>query len=262
MDTEQPRELCWVYGILREGHPIAPDMTGVPGSGPVEAISEGGLAAAVSRGAPDTMPSDEVLMDDNERLRTVLLAHDAVQRALVEDGDVLPTRFATVCTETDARSLLSAHRPTLDSAFAQVGSQREWGVQMFVGAGSAHHSAPRQRRDAPGAGRAYLAGRQEQARQRGTRHERGKRSSEDLHGRLASVATAGVRIGLHAQHVTGRTDEMVYNASFLVAREAEDRFKAIVTRAGGADITCVLTGPWPPHHFVDLDLSGDANVHA
>ncbi|HYE91944.1 MAG TPA: GvpL/GvpF family gas vesicle protein, partial [Terriglobales bacterium] len=54
--------------------------------------------------------------------------------------------------------------------------------------------------------------------------------------------------------VEGPTSRMVLDAAFLVARTDARAFRTAVAeaarplRAGGLDL--VLTGPWPPYHFV------------
>jgi len=65
----------------------------------------------------------------------------------------------------------------------------------------------------------------------------------------------------HDRRLTGREGEMVFNASYLVAREDAGTFAALVhaldeehARAGRS---VELTGPWPPYHFVGSGAGAD-----
>ena len=49
---------------------------------------------------------------------------------------------------------------------------------------------------------------------------------------------------------------MIMNAAFLVRREMEPDFDAIVKRIGATHdkLTFKYTGPWPPYNFVNIRL--------
>ncbi|MGH8868342.1 MAG: GvpL/GvpF family gas vesicle protein [Actinomycetes bacterium] len=79
-----------LYGVVRHGHPVPPDLVGVR-SGGVRLV-ESDAVAAVTTDVPDDI---EVTEDDAER-------HLEVLTALVADGPVLPLRLGTVAPDEDA----------------------------------------------------------------------------------------------------------------------------------------------------------------
>jgi hypothetical protein len=78
-------------------------------------------------------------------------------------------------------------------------------------------------------------------------------------GRLLSAAArtaAALRIQPPAIH--GRADEMVCNSAFLVAREQENRFLAVIDAlqdaASRSGFDYELNGPWAPCSFAHFSL--------
>ena len=77
-----------------------------------------------------------------------------------------------------------------------------------------------------------------------------------MHSRLVAVAEDGVPLDLQSRELSGRDEEMVFNAAYLV--EDRERFEeelgalADEHRARGVDFE--LTGPWPPYNFVPSEL--------
>ena len=51
-------------------------------------------------------------------------------------------------------------------------------------------------------------------------------------------------------------DRMIMNAAFLVRRDKENDFDAVVKRIGARHekLTFKYTGPWPPYNFVNIRL--------
>lgn len=162
---------------------------------------------------------------------------------------------------------LAMHCDALWEALDRVDGAREWGVKIFcdqdvlhshlsqdtdgVGAGPAQINAP-------SAGRAFFMRRQMEHRAaQDVRDSIIRRIVES--GRLLSTAArtaAALRIQPPAIH--GRADEMVCNSAFLVAREQENRFLAVidglrdVSPRSGFDYE--LNGPWAPCSFAHFSL--------
>ncbi|MFG2826847.1 GvpL/GvpF family gas vesicle protein [Streptomyces sp. NPDC048434] len=105
----------YVYGIVRAGHPLPPDLGGVgEPPGVVEHIAEGRLAAVVSQAPPQLRAR-----------RRDLMAHQELLLALAEDGPVLPMRFGMVASDhTVVRRQLSdaeeRHLASLDDLAGRV----------------------------------------------------------------------------------------------------------------------------------------------
>ena len=76
-----------------------------------------------------------------------------------------------------------------------------------------------------------------------------------IHDRLSGLAAAAVLSRPHDRRLSGRDEDMVLNASYLLAESRVDEFQALVEslshrhREDGIELEC--TGPWPAYHFVE-----------
>ena len=60
-------------------------------------------------------------------------------------------------------------------------------------------------------------------------------------------------------------DEMMLNATYLIAVASEESFREEVRKLSGEfhalGIRIEVSGPWPPYHFVDIDFgSGEGGA--
>ena len=104
-------------------------------------------------------------------------------------------------------------------------------------------------------GTAYLM-RRKAERDAGTRHrEHAVAVADRLHAELARIALAGRVLAPQDAALSGRREEMVLNATYLVRRVDEDAFSRAVAEgstAAGDAIQIVPTGPWPPFSFATV----------
>ena len=249
----------YVYGV------VAATETPLP----VEVVREGGIAALVGRIAQDEL--------DEERLRARLedpawvaeraSAHDAVlEEALRAVGGVLPFRFLTVYRdEAQLRAFVSANDAQLTAALARVRGKVEIGIKGYADRSRlealAAESPAVAALDAELAdaqpGRSYLLGRRrDEALAEETRRLTATMVS-DAHERLLAAAADGVVNPVRSREATGRAEEMVLNAAYLVD-PADARFpqalEALRERHGRRGIEYERTGPWPPYNFVPREL--------
>ncbi|HEY4276737.1 MAG TPA: GvpL/GvpF family gas vesicle protein [Conexibacter sp.] len=280
--------LTWVYGVLdTRAAPTLPHVDGVDGA-PVALVERGTLAALASE-VPRVEFDERALparLEQIETLAALARAHDGVLEAALRAGaDVVPFRMCTLYSGPDAiRGMIAHDAAGLERTLDRVRGMAEWGVKATLaagpGAGAAGAADAAGRGGAAGragaagrggavgrAGAAGAAGRETArsgteylARRRREREERERtRESVDaavaeLHARLASQAAAAVLSRPHGRSLTGSDAEMVLNGSYLVPRDAGDRFAALfeqLASAAAADgLALQLTGPWPPYHFV------------
>ena len=83
----------------------------------------------------------------------------------------------------------------------------------------------------------------------GALEESASRYVATVHEELKRVSVAS-----RSNKVIG--DRMIMNAAFLVRRDKENDFDAIVKRIGARHdkLTFKYTGPWPPYNFVNIRL--------
>ncbi|MDX6726744.1 MAG: hypothetical protein QOK49_1549 [Baekduia sp.] len=245
----------WVYGVL-DGHVAGPPpCRGVDGAHDVELIRHAELAAVAS---PVSLEQFGELglqesLEDLDRLETLARAHERVLDEALRMGAVVPFRICTVYEGVErVHEMLERERRPLAVALRRLCGMAEWGVKAYrVGPDdgtSATTSAP-----AP-SGTDYLARKRSARDAAETARRAVDAAAEDVHARLRERAAGAVLSPPQDRRLSGRDDEMVLNAAYLVADDDAPEFSSLFADLSqrlrareGLELT--LTGPWPPYHF-------------
>jgi Gas vesicle synthesis protein GvpL/GvpF len=247
----------YVYGVVAADDEDAPRRAaecraGVGGESGVELVGSGTLAAIVSRVPPDEFDeaSLHVRLNDLPWLEAKARAHEDVLQT-VGGAAVVPFRFGTIYHElADVEAMLDERRDALAASLERVRGRVEIGVKAWR-----MRAVESPAVDAP-SGRAYLEAR---GRARRASEEIAARAADAMrraHERLLDVAIDGVVNRPQPRELSGREEQMLLNAAYLVAA-GDDRLLAEVARLSGElepeGFVFEATGPWPPHNFVDED---------
>ena len=269
MSAVEPR--IYAYGIvrLRDGGDLdgAAPIHGVSGS-VVRTLACGGLVALVSELPDNGNTSTDDVWHDPDRIKSMVFDHHRVLQVVIEGRTVLPLRFGAVFFDDDGvRAALVKHSQVLSEALERVEGVREWGVKIFcdqdvlrphLGQDSDAIRIAHQQIAAASAGRVFFLRRQlehlveEEIRQAIARY------IVDSHRLLAAAARTTATLNIQPPSIHRRAGEMVGNAAYLVARDGEDHFFAVVDalrdtyRRSGFDYE--RTGPWAPCSFADCRL--------
>jgi hypothetical protein len=243
--------LVWVYGIVPAGS--VPELReGVDGH-PVRLHRRGDMTALVSE-VPGERFGEQALkarLEDLDALEPLARAHESVLQAALGSGAVVPFRLCTIYSSSERLdAMLDRENASLIGTLKRLDGMHEWGVKAFLGARAAVAAA-----EPVATGTEYLS----RKRERREADEAGREESETLvaaiHARLTEVAAAAVLSRPHDRQLSGRDAEMVLNGAYLVPGDGADGFRAIVEALGRRHepdgIELELTGPWPPHHFVE-----------
>ena len=141
----------------------------------------------------------------------------------------------------------------------QLGNRQEWGVKLYLerrwcelppadaGPPPPHYTGPQR------TGTAYLA---EKKAQRDSRRELRagvQQMIQSVEQCLAGKAEHYCRIGNLPGNLTGRNEEMVFNAAFLLSSSAQASWLEAVQNVGrdvqSKGLALEVSGPWPPYHF-------------
>jgi hypothetical protein len=238
--------LLWAYGVVPSVARV-PEAPGIAGR-PVERIAHGRLAAFVTA-VPEERFTGAALqerLEDLDELEALARGHETVLEAALRDGDLVPFRMCTIYRSPDSvRHMLATEAARLERALARLHGRAEWGVKAFARPAAAVGSGAR-----PASGAEYLARRR--AEREAAEHADGAiaETVAGVHARLAAGASAAVLGTPQDRRLSGRDDEMVLNASYLVEHERTADFAGLVDALGRDGLTLELTGPWPAYHFV------------
>jgi hypothetical protein len=256
--------LVYVYGIVPATFGIEGAPPGVDGA-PLEAIARGEVAALATHldAAMYDARSLEERTADLDWLAPRAAAHDRVLTWASDVGPVVPLPiFSLFRSEASVVEMLARRGGELSAILARVAKGREYAVRLFrIGdelEASLTGLSPRiaeLEREAAGAsapGQRYLRERKLDA----ARKEELRRVAADV-ARRAYDSLAAAALAAAQNPLPPATAEQpggaVMNASFLVAHEELDGFRAAVTSLvreyGSRGFRVEFTGPWPPYHF-------------
>ncbi|SHL10775.1 Gas vesicle synthesis protein GvpL/GvpF [Pseudonocardia thermophila] len=245
--------LTYLYAIGRV--PLEPpDRPGVDAE-PPRVIVEDGFAAVVGSVAPARFDEAALAHDleDLRRVEELARAHHRLVAALPGDGPVAPVRLATIYRDDDGvRRLLRERATELGALLDRLGTCREWGVKMWSPPRPAADAQPVPA-DAERPGTSYLMRRRAARDADAHRRAQGTELAEHVHRTLSRLAVAARRLAPQDAVLSGRTEEMLLNTTYLVRREDEAAFTAAVAGAGASGAEIVRTGPWPPFSFATVD---------
>lgn len=237
--------LLWVYGIVPAAFE-APPGEGVDGR-PVGLHRHAGMTALVSE-VPRERFDEQALkrrLEDVEDLEALARAHEAVLQRALPHGAVVPFRLCTIYSSPEGlEAMLDREGRELAAALDRLDGMQEWGVKAFL-----RPAAP-----VPAAGATgteYL----KDKRERREAVDSGETVVAEVHARLTERAAAAALSRTQDRRLSGHGAEMVLNAAYLVPSEGAEAFAGVVEelarRHEPDGVELELTGPWPPHHFVE-----------
>jgi hypothetical protein len=193
-------------------------------------------------------------LDDLEWVSQRAMAHEAVVEHFLPADAVLPMKLFTLFeSEASALEHLRRTRARTRRLLERLGGRVEWGVRLRFAA----PKTPRKTRTgAPTAsGRAFLEARREERQAAGRALEAARALAEDCYRELGAASQASWRAELPAGPAAGG---LLLDAAFLLARGRspsapafEKDLRRWAQRLRTASVETVLTGPWPPYHFME-----------
>jgi hypothetical protein len=248
----------------------SPDLEGHDGldGNPLSVVEHHGLQAVVCDVDLDEFGEEPVRrnLEQLAWVEKVARTHDSVVRAVAARATVAPLRLITVCLDDESvvRRLDQWEEP-LRSALERVEGCREWSVKAYVGAttdattDAATNAAGDGDDDSVPTGTAYLQRKREQSGRRQQADRELAETAEALHVALAGRSKASRVLAPQDPQLTGRSDRMILNGAYLVARRDESAFQATVDDLvrRHPDASLEVAGPWAPYSFAVLEVSHD-----
>jgi hypothetical protein len=253
----------YVYGVVDAAAESLDDAVSAQagvGSGELQIVRAGPLGAVVGAVPLDEFGDDALhdRLNDRQWLEEKARLHEAVLQAVVERTPVVPLRFGAIYHDlTDVSALLEERRDRFQSSLDFVRGRVEIGVKGWAERGRVESALERESgrdRAATPSGRAYLEQRRGEIASREQASTEIREAALAAHERLCALAVAAVANRPQPRELTGRDDEMILNAAYLVARDDTclvDEVAALDAAFRSRGITFEVTGPWPPHNFVE-----------
>src|SRR5438874_6667764 len=241
----------YVYGIVQSRDRIDFGKVGIGGAGAmVYTVNYLDIAAVVS--------NTSVYIFDPTRENA--LAHEHVIETVMKTYTIIPMSFGTVFrTDNDIREVLKSIYPSLKDVLNQMAGKLEFGLKVNWDRDRIieelkhddeeirqfHQEITRKHLQST-----YLA-----------RMQLGRMIDKSLAERSAQYVRE-IYEGLRNSCVASRDnkpigDKMIMNAAFLVERQRETEFDAVVNKIArkyGNRLNFKYTGPWPPYNFVNIRL--------
>jgi len=227
----------YVY-CLAEGDEVFGELGfGISGAA-VRVLNTSGFSVLLSDLDSDSVPVT----------RENALAHAAVVRSILGRTTPLPFRFGTIVTDQQLRNYLATKKPAIETKLAQVRGCVEMSVKIIW-----QHSEPEEPEsdhgNDQGAGTTFL---EEKRRQLlGDEHDAAKAAeiSDWFHESVASM--------LRDEQVTLRPAARLFlSAAHLIERVniGGYREKVAQTCQKRPELHFLLSGPWPPYSFANIEL--------
>jgi hypothetical protein len=238
----------YVYFVSDDpGVQVPESVTGVGGSA-VRLMKAEELLVGVSEsdGAPVAITRDNVV------------AHERVVRSVFEHTTPLPFRFGNIVGEEQLRSYLRTHQSALQSRLLLLRDCVEMSVKVIwqtSNRGNAETEAVPVTIDSSldhpkgGAGAAFLMAKR--------REILGDEMLADKATEIASWLKERLDSSICKEQISVRPrDKLVVSAAHLVARTSLQRYRSELNkaRAERPELHFLISGPWPPYSFVNIDL--------
>jgi hypothetical protein len=224
----------------------------------LEVVDVGPLGAVTTVVALDEFGEEPLRENLNDRdwLERHARAHEDVLLAVAARTDVVPFRFGTISrTAADLRALLRGREVALVAALERVRGKVEIGIKVWVDEERLRQAiAPRGAEPPTASGRAYLEARRAERQEAADADAFCAELAHEVYDRAVAHAVDGVVNRPQPRELTGRAERMILNAALLVGPDTtrlRDDLDALEERLHRFGVTLELTGPWPPHNFVD-----------
>jgi hypothetical protein len=248
----------YAYGVIEAGTLSEPlGVDGLEPGLPVSIFSVDDLAALVSEVEISEYEGEtlEGNLARSEWLEAKVRAHERVLEAAIELTTVVPMRFGSIFSTSDAlTSMLSDHKEDLSRSIDLIRGRAEWSVRVhYRQEDSADHLVAT--RTETVTGRDYLLLKKEALRAVEEAAVSAEKLAEQVHANLARIAAGAVR----TQPVGQPNRNVILCAAYLVTDEDRSTFMETVERLQqehAGKYMFEVTGPWPPYNFTNVDVSG------
>jgi hypothetical protein len=253
----------YLYGFI----PRTLDLTGIDGfdgDGPIRSLSLGASTAVVGEVRVEAfeaaMSSGVDGGPDPSWVLPRALRHEAILDAVLARSPVLPARFGTLFSSSEAlEGLANDHQFAIARFFEDLGDRLEWSLRGYYDPDLAvdllldsDPELSRRRQALPASpGTRYFVEKKLREEARRIARQTAARAAVEVRQALRILSADVQSLALRGLEGPGR--EMILHETFLmpqsVASEALAILEASSSGQGQGLLTLEPSGPWPPFHF-------------
>ena len=262
--------VSYVYAVVGASASLSAPPDGLDDR-PVALVRDGSLAALVSAldGARYSARELEALTATVDQLAPSAAAHDRIVTWASDRTATVPLPLFSVFLGNDrVQSMLRDRRAELTQALEAVGRGREYTLRIYRDDEVLSASLPdldpefaakRAAVHAASPGQRYLMQRKLDGEQKTALRQVARDVATRTYNALRAFSIASVSEPA-PRGAAPNEIPLVLNASFLVAHDAYDAFRAALTELidqyGSRGLRFDFTGPWPAYHFVGAPQPG------
>jgi Gas vesicle synthesis protein GvpL/GvpF len=260
----------YAYGVVADSEELDLDvLPSIDGSHSLRLVDVSGVRVVVSSVSMAEF-SETALKENLEKvhwLRQHVAAHERVQREVFRKAQILPLRFLTIFQNEESLIEMVGRR---SREFGDLLTSLEDMVEMGVRVSIDRELVVASIRDkeqvaaevaggpaAQGKGSSYLLSRKVARDVKQAVDRAADRECSEIHREFSRMATTAVVLDEKDKGLSGRRDDSVLNAAYLIARSRIDNLATLVRERNEAyenrGFRIEATGPWPPYNFVNLE---------
>lgn len=226
----------YVYCLVESVGSLPHSRRGVGGA-PVRLLEHDEFSLLVSDYADDRVP---VTRED-------VLAHAAVIQDVLKQTTPLPFRFGTLASEEQLQNYLNARRDSLKLKLEHVRGCVEMSVKIIWDRNWKEEAAAVTHEQKPGT--TFLAEKRREILGGEVRAAEAKRIAEWLERQIGEIVR-------EIDIKTNPTIKLIVAAAYLVERDRVEEFRQRLAevRAQRPELHFLVSGPWAPYSFADVDL--------
>ena len=229
---------CLTAGIDALPHPLR----GIAG-GEVRVLNTGDLSVVVSDFASEKAPVN----------RENVVAHAAVVGNVLNHTTPLPFRFGAVVNQEQLQSFVTARHDKLKARLDFVRGCVEMSVKIISRANDGHEQPEAQRievQDKPGT--TFLLEKRREILGSEARAAEAQQLASWLDTQIGDIVR-DTRID------TNLTDKLLLATSHLVEKDVVEKYRTRLkaARLARPELNFLVSGPWPPYSFANIDLEFD-----
>src|SRR5579875_3136312 len=261
----------YAYGLV-SGIPQQLDILGIDQQHKVYAVAERGLSVIVSVVDIDQFQRQvksllaaltRATSPTDTESGAILQARENVMEALLQHTTIVPLQFGTIVKdEAAAIRMLQEHEAEFKRLLTELKGKVECGLKVYVDKQALikhlaqvdpQFSRPEEQRRKVSRGAAYLLARKVEEKLKDQATTQVAQISEKIFQELSKEAVEAKQNTILPQRLTGKKEEMILNAAYLVEREKvapfEQQAKKCLEQYADMGLTLEISNPRPPYSF-------------